>query len=243
MGYEIKVPWVRFDREGDRHGGQIVEFRREQAWDFNESKPMWWSNEQSCVVFEAYDEHTGEIRNPLTQDVITVETGVADENGETERRIFVAKKRQKEATKNAVAKGAKRRGPDNIKTMELGGTYFLTRSGSEKVANNGKGKKVALEAQTWEAEYAPPADEAPFRAVDTETIHLADKTVFSREAVQREMDRAKTVTVPIPTFTAPAAPARASGDPTGASVGSGGGVMVGAGAAGVVKDDGGDPPF
>jgi hypothetical protein len=94
--------------------------------------------------------------DPIVQWEITVDTGVEDDLGDTERRIFVDPRKGRRKT---VLEG--RRGGDAVAValkkarahrvgLEIGGTFFLT--AGEKV-QDGDGPETA----TWTAEYQPPA--------------------------------------------------------------------------------------
>jgi hypothetical protein len=151
------APYAKFQKASDRHGGKIVDFRVVQTTDFDSRRPQYleqgddgWSR-----TFRPYAAD-GRPNDPICHWEITVDTGVEDENGDTERRIFVDPRKGR---RNTLLEG--KRGGDAVAIalkkakahrvgLEIGGTFYLVMG--EKV-RDGSGPLT----NTWSAEYDPPA--------------------------------------------------------------------------------------
>jgi hypothetical protein len=137
----VKAPTAKFQQIGQTIGGEIVDARRLQTSQYKTNRPEYWEN--GTITFAPYDSK-GEANDPKAQLEVTVETGVADENGETERRLFIKNKRQMEALTAALKKARARQG------LLIGGSLWMTWTGKEA----GQGSE---DANTWEIRYeAPP---------------------------------------------------------------------------------------
>lgn len=146
------APYAKFTAPGQRHGGEIVDFRVVQTVDFDTKRPLYFVD--GSRGFEPYD-GDGNPNQPICQWEITVETGEEDENGDTERRIFVDPRRGK---KNTLLEG--KRGGDAVANalkkakahrvgLEIGAKFWLI--SGDKV-RDGSGPAT----NTWTAEYEPP---------------------------------------------------------------------------------------
>lgn len=152
------APYAKFTKPGERHGGEIVDVRVVQVVDFDSKRPQYLEQRDDGTwtkSFSAFGED-GRPNDPICQWEITVETGVEDENGDTERRIFVDPRKGR---RNTLLEG--KRGGDAVAIalkkakahrvgLEIGGTFFLI--SGEKV-RDGSGPAT----NTWTAEYEPPA--------------------------------------------------------------------------------------
>lgn len=152
------APYAKFTGPGDRHGGQIVDFRVVQTIDFETKRPQYLEQSEDgdwSKTFAAF-RSDGKPNDPIVQWEITVDTGVEDENGDTERRIFIDPRKGR---RNTLLEG--KRGGDAVAValkkakahrvgLEIGGTFFLI--AGDKV-RDGVGPKT----NTWSAEYTPPA--------------------------------------------------------------------------------------
>lgn len=117
-----KAPTAKFNRIGDRCGGVIVDIGESHRTEYLRGgaagEPMYWSSGRP-VAGAAIDPASGAANRPVMDAVVTVETGVADEYGETERRIFVKGKADLAAVKDAcVAAG--------VRDIEIGGRLTKT---------------------------------------------------------------------------------------------------------------------
>lgn len=149
------APSAKFKNPGDRHGGEIVDFRVTQTTNYKTRRPQYLQNNESGweKVFTAYAPD-GKPNDPITQWEITVDTGVENEHGDTERRIFVDPRKGKRGTTvegkragDAVAVALKKAKAHRV-GLEIGGRFFLI-----------MGPKVRdgdYEVNTWTAEYEPP---------------------------------------------------------------------------------------
>lgn len=154
------APYAKFAKAGDRHGGEIVDFRIVQTVDFDSKRPQYLQQDPDdgswSRVFAAHSPD-GKPNDPIVQWEITVDTGVEDQHGDTELRIFVDPRKGK---RNTLLEG--KRGGDAVSIalkkakahrvgLEIGGRFFLVMG--EKV-RDGAGPMT----NTWTAEYEPPAD-------------------------------------------------------------------------------------
>lgn len=151
------APYVKFTKPGDRHGGRIVDFRVVQIVDFDTRSPQYlqenldggWSKTTSPFRPD------GKPNDPICQWEFTVDTGVEDENGDTERRIFVDPRKGRKNTLlegkrggDAVANALKRAKAHRV-GLEIDAEFYLI--AGEKV-RDGSGPLT----NTWSAEYVPP---------------------------------------------------------------------------------------
>jgi hypothetical protein len=152
------APYAKFVNPGDRHGGEIVDFRIVQTIDYDDKRPLYLEQGDDGKWKKSYAPFgpDGKPNDPITQWEITVDTGVEDENGDTERRIFVDPRKGR---RNTLLEG--KRGGDAVAIalkkakahrvgLEIGGTFFLI---SGEQVRDGNGPKT----NTWTAEYTPPA--------------------------------------------------------------------------------------
>lgn len=151
------APYAKFPQPGVRHGGEIVDFRVVQTVDFDSKRPQYLQVDEDGEwkkTFAAY-RSDGKPNDPICQWEVTVDTGVEDENGDTERRIFIDPRKGK---RNTLLEG--KRGGDAVAIalkkakahrvgLEIGGRFFLI--AGEKV-RDGSGPLT----NTWSAEYEPP---------------------------------------------------------------------------------------
>jgi hypothetical protein len=163
------APYAKFVNPGDRHGGEIVDFRVVQTIDFDSKRPQYLQQDPDngawSKVFSAYGPD-GKPNDPIVQWEITVDTGVEDENGDTERRIFVDPRKGR---RNTLLEG--KRGGDAVAIalkkarahrtgLEIGGKFFLI---SGPKVKDGTGPAT----NTWTAEYeAPEGGVGTGKAVD-----------------------------------------------------------------------------
>jgi hypothetical protein len=176
MGYlSTFAPTARFARTGDTVSGRIIDGRMVQTSEYKKGgggRPKYWDDEAGEVSFRPYGPD-GKALRPLSQLELTVETGIPDETGETERRVFFGKKRLRDALKTAVKTSRDRRG------LVLGGTISVMLTGTEP----GEG---AQDAQTWDVAYIPPAEGEKWSDFDTDTVHLVGGDTWRRGSVHHE---------------------------------------------------------
>lgn len=152
------APYAKFGQPGVRHGGEIVDFRVVQTTDQETRRPLYLQGEGDGKWIKSYSPFgsDGRPNDPICQWEITVDTGIEDEHGDTELRIFVDPRKGR---KNTLLEG--RRGGDAVALalkkakahrvgLEIGGTFHLI--SGEKV-REGTGPLT----NTWTAEYEPPA--------------------------------------------------------------------------------------
>ena len=149
------APYAKFKNPGDRHGGEIVDFRVVQNRDVKTRMPLYLqeSDGKWSKVNNAFGPD-GKPNDPICQWEVTVETGVADENGDTERRIFIDPRKGRRGTTtfgkrggDAVDTAVKKAGAKRV-GLEIGGTFHLI--------FEGKVDDGDAQINTWSAEYVPP---------------------------------------------------------------------------------------
>lgn len=150
------APYVKFENKGDRHGGEIVDFRVVQNRDVKSRAPLYLEEQPGggWKKVERPFAADGRPNDPICQWEVTVDTGVEDENGDTERRIFIDPRKGRRGTTvegkrsgDAIANALKRAKSHRV-GLEIGGRLFLTFEGK---VNDGE-----MKTNTWSAEYEPP---------------------------------------------------------------------------------------
>jgi hypothetical protein len=149
--------------EGKEIGGTILEFRVQQKSDYDTNRPLYFVRTPSGSVtkgFEPFDED-GKPNEPICDWVFTLDVGVPDENGETERRVFIDPRKGQRGTavegkrgRDAIEIALKKAGAHRV-GLEIGGQIWFTRG--PKVAP----KKGDAACVTYTARYAPPPDVEP----------------------------------------------------------------------------------
>ncbi|GAB1642561.1 hypothetical protein [Krasilnikovia sp. MM14-A1259] len=151
------APYAKFTNPGDRHGGEIVDFRVVQNADVESRRPLYLEQTPDGKWAKSFAPFApdGRPNDPICQWEITVETGVEDENGDTERRIFIDPRKGRRGTTtegkrggDAVAIALKKAKAHRV-GIEIGGKIFVTFNGKIADGNN--------KVNTWSAEYEPPA--------------------------------------------------------------------------------------
>lgn len=152
-----RAPTAKFKNVGDRHGGEIVDFRVVQKKHFETDQPQYFQRDEDGVTVTSRPyAPDGRPNDPVVQYEITVETGVEDDDGDTERRLFIDPQRGRKGTPlegkrggDALASALKRAKCHRV-GLEIGGKFFQTWNGKVREAP----KKP--ETNTWSAEYEPP---------------------------------------------------------------------------------------
>lgn len=153
-----RAPTAKFKSVGDRHGGEIVDFRVIQKKHFDTDQPQYFQRDEDGVTVTSRPyAPDGRPNDPVVQYEITVETGVEDDDGDTERRLFIDPQRGRKGTPlegnrggDALASALKRAKSHRV-GLEIGGKLFLTWQGKLR-----EGPKKP-ETNTWSAEYEPPS--------------------------------------------------------------------------------------
>lgn len=186
MGFmAMYAPAARFTSVGQRIGGKILDARLIQTSDWKTRRPEFWQDKAKTYSPTAPD---GTPNEPKAQLEVTVDTGRPDENGETERRLFIKNARQWKALRQAIKDARARAG------LQLDGSIFMTWTGTE--ASDGP-----EDAKTWAIEYTAPAP-GQGRDFDDQTVHLVGGGAWVK---------GEPATAPVAEPPA-AAPARASSD-------------------------------
>lgn len=142
--FETRAPGAKFATIGDNAAGDIVEVRRTQQTEYKTNIPLYWENK--LTVKNSVNPATGQPNDPKLQYEITVETHTQDENGVTERRIFVRGKRMEQALRAAVGAGGGGR-----EGLLIGGWLSCTLTGTEPSQGGGQ------DAKLYTFKYRPPA--------------------------------------------------------------------------------------
>jgi hypothetical protein len=151
------APYAKFGQPGVRHGGKIVDFRVVQTTDPKTRRPQYLQQNSDGKWEKAYSafDLDGKPNDPITQWEITVDTGVEDENGDSELRIFVDPRKGRRGSTvegkrggDAVAIALKKAKAHRV-GLEIGADFFLI--SGEKIYDG------EMKTNTWAAEYQPPA--------------------------------------------------------------------------------------
>jgi hypothetical protein len=162
------APAAKFTQVGHTIGGRILDARMVQTSDYKTKRPEYW--EDKAKTYAPFD-GDGTPNEPKAQLELTIETGVPDDQGETERRLFVKNKRQFAALRAALKAARAREG------LLLGGVIVMTLTGKE--ASDG-----GEDANTWAMSYEPPAA-GEGREFDSDTVHLVGGGTWRKgQAVQ-----------------------------------------------------------
>lgn len=185
-----QAPYAKYPQPGVRHGGEIVGFRVIQTTDQESRRPLYLQRNADgswTKTFEAYAPD-GTSNDPITQWEITVDTGVEDDNGDSELRIFVDPRKGR---KNTLLEG--KRGGDAVAIalkkakahrvgLEIGAKFFMT---SGEKMRDGTGPLT----NTWTAEYEPPeggpgsgkpVDEVPWLVGGERYVRHTERHDFTR---------------------------------------------------------------
>lgn len=123
------APACKFPNVGDTHKGTITAAKKRQQTDMKTGRPLEWDN--------------GDLRWEI---VITIDTGDADENGETCRRLF-ARGGMLKAIREAVAEAGSK--------LEIGGELVVRYTGDGEPSQRGFNAP-----KLYKAKYTAPAPAA-----------------------------------------------------------------------------------
>jgi hypothetical protein len=152
-----RAPYAAFKTAGDRVGGEILDFRLAQKTDMDSKRPMYFEQNAEGKGTKSFRPYglEGRPNDPITHWEITVETGIEDEDGDTERRIIIGPRRGVRGTAlegkrglDAITKALKQAKAHRV-GLEIGGKLFMTFLGKVRVG-------TGPETGTWSAEYEPP---------------------------------------------------------------------------------------
>jgi hypothetical protein len=141
------APAAKFAHLGDAVEGTIVDAYRTQRYEYvrgGQGQPLYWSNKKPTAGARVNAE-TGRANDPVLQWVLVLDTGQPDEQGDTERRLFVKNQRMEKALTAAVTVAGGRR----VGGLLLGGYLRCTWVGEE----DGDGPQPA---KVYAFEYAAP---------------------------------------------------------------------------------------
>jgi hypothetical protein len=146
------VPTAKFSQPGDSCVGRIVAIGQKQRDEIvydasakayrSTGELMFWSGGRPTAG-AATDPHTGQPNQPVLDGVVTLDTGTADENGETQKKVIVKGKAELESIKQACL-GA------GVRDVEVGGIF-------KKIWVSGAGGLA--DPRVYEYKYKPPAAE------------------------------------------------------------------------------------
>jgi hypothetical protein len=177
-----RAPTAKFTKIGDATGGKIVDIGKSHRTEFMRDgsigQPMYWFNGKP-VPGVAVDPQTGQENRPVEDPVVTVDTGKADEYGNTERRIFIKGSGDLAAVKAAcVAAG--------VRDIEIGG--HLTKTWASGAGGTADPRKYTYA-------YFPPVPHDAVLPAGTQVIAAKDagtwiekeqKKAAARKAAQTE---------------------------------------------------------
>jgi hypothetical protein len=202
------APYAKFPQPGVRHGGEIVDFRVVQTTDQKTRRPQYLEQNQDGKWVKSYSAFgpDGRPNDPITQWEITVETGIEDENGDSELRIFVDPRKGRRGSTvegrrggDAVAIALKKAKAHRV-GLEIGAKFFLI--SGEKVLDG------EMKTNTWTAEYEPPAGGVGSGGPVDEMPWLIGGGRYDRQAELAKWEAARNAgTAAAQAFVPPAAPA------------------------------------
>jgi hypothetical protein len=216
--------------EGERVGGKIVDFRIQQKSDYDTNRPLYFVRSADGKGGKGYEpfDADGKPNEPICDWVFTVDTGVADETGDTERRIFLDPRKGQKGTavegqrgRDAVEKALKVAKAHRV-GLEIGGSIFITRG--PKVAP----KRGDAQCVTYAAEYEPPAGGPGTGTAVDEVPYMIGGGRFNPDL------RGSEITQDLSAF---AGAAGVTGGVTSSGLGQSGGSVV------VAKQEDDEPPF
>jgi hypothetical protein len=210
--------------EGSTITGEIVDFRVQQKSDYDSNRPLYFvrgADGKGGKGFEPFDAD-GKPNEPICDWVFTLDVGVEDENGETERRVFLDPRK---GAKGTAVEG--KRGRDAVEIalkkakahrvgLEIGGTISITRG--PKLAP----KKGDAQCVTYTAEYTAPEGGVGSGTLVDEVPHMIGGGRF---------DPNERGDAPVAT---PAYNLRPVGQPNGTTVSSGGSYTISPMVAGLI---------
>jgi hypothetical protein len=213
------APYAKFPQEGVRHGGKIVDFRVVQTTEPKSRRPQYLQQDPESgkweKVFTAFGPD-GRPNSPITQWEITVDTGVEDENGDSELRIFVDPRKGRRGSTTAGKRGgdavelALKKAKAHRVGLEIDGDFFLTFEGK---VDDGENK-----VNTWSAEYTPPpGGPGTGRPLD-EIPHLVGGGRFDKQAELAKWEASRNAGAQAASFAPSAAPAPTSVDAVQAAI-------------------------
>lgn len=150
--FSDKVPTAKFDKIGDSVTGSIVGFEKQQRTEYirdpkggrgTAGRPMYWVSGRPTPGV-ATDPMTGEPNQPVMDQVVVLDTGVKDQFGETQRRLFIKSKQMLTGIREACTDAG-------VRDVEEGGRLTCTWV---------SGAGVTGDARVYAFAYAPPADGA-----------------------------------------------------------------------------------
>lgn len=162
--FNDRAPTAKFHQIGDRVSGVIVDFDEQQRTEYIRGSkaggpPMYWHNGKPTAGV-AVDPQTGEANRPVMDPVVTLDTGVADEYGETERRLFVKGKQMFDGIK-AACKAV------GVRDIDKGGRLTCTWA---------SGAGGAGSPRVYAFEYVPPGGQAANSALAAPAPAPAQRT-------------------------------------------------------------------
>lgn len=167
--FSNKAPTAKFKQIGDEVEGVIVAFDKQQRTEFipgGIGGPMFWHKGKPTADLAA-DPVTGKANDPVMDDVIILDTGVADEYGETERRLFIKGKQMLADLEAACRAGG-------VRDVDLGGRLACRWA---------TGAGGTADPRVYAFRYTPPGAAAPAPAPASDGLQERQREAVAR--VQR----------------------------------------------------------
>jgi hypothetical protein len=182
--FSNSTPTAKFAQVGDFCIGRITSIGQQQRTEYHRDgtsgQAMFWSGGRPVAGADV-DPKTGQPNQPVMDHVVTVDTGHPDENGETERRIFVKGKADLASIKAACTEAG-------VRDIEVGGLM-------KKLWESGRGG--VDEPRVYRYFYQPPAragvlgdDQAPAPAPATQPDQPGAAPAGNVQAALDQMARA-----------------------------------------------------
>ena len=208
-----RAPYAAFKTPGEKVGGEIVDFRVVQKTDMDSKRPMYFEQDDEGKGRKSFRSYApdGRPNDPITHWEITVETGIEDEDGETERRLIIDPRRGAKGTLlegkrglDAITKALKQAKAHRV-GLEIGGKLWMTFHGKVRLG-------TGPETGTWSAEYEPPAGGAGAGKELNEMPWLVGGERYDKKAELAKWEASKNAgmagAMAAQGFTPPAAPSR-----------------------------------
>lgn len=161
------TPTAKFTAIGDSVVGRIVDIGQQQRTEviydpatktYKSGGPMFWSGGRP-VADAATDPRNGQPNQPVMDGFVVLDTGVADENGETRKKVIVKGKNELAAVRQACTDAG-------VRDVEVGGML-------KKIWVSGAGGLA--DPRVYQYLYKPPAAEAAAQEANPAVGEAADR--------------------------------------------------------------------
>lgn len=171
--FATAAPTAKFKNIGDTVEGEIIDAYQYQDSEYVRNgvgQPLYWHNRRPTPGMRI-DPATGRPNDPVLRWQIVLDTGMPDEDGRTERRLFLSKKRLEDGLKRAIIAARAHEG------LLLGGHLRCTFTGFDETSDAlqlpktfefvytapaaGKGRRPSGEVRLAERDHEEPSFDLP----------------------------------------------------------------------------------